>query len=398
MQGIAGKAEELLEMIKIIYFNDQEESKDLAFLEGLIAEEFVYETEPRGSQWNTFVMVFSWLSAIATKGENGVSLAGIDQWDDPTNTINQMILVLNSLKLPSNFSSSLLRAGYGESIVNMLHSLAKTVLAKNNFALAAPVLEVQKELEEIISSDDDNDIGSDGESSHVAEELDETSMQSREAFERGSDTELKDTRSNLSVKSKHAIGKEESEWRQEVESITPSLRKTVGVTLSVSQGTQWRLHLLEAKNREIRIREQVNESHHNLLSLGAGVEKDLRHLERCQKGLTGNYAEFSARWQTTREKLAGVEEREKKLNDEVLRLGTESNNLNEELSELKEVTADKGNLISDTKPLQQLRHSREKLRDEIRMMNVQLNVVRHEILKCRLREKTEAQRQRKRYW
>ncbi|KAG5183718.1 intra-flagellar transport protein 57-domain-containing protein [Tribonema minus] len=345
---------------------------------------FTIPAENAGLQFRSFQEIAAWLINIATGNDD---MFKIDKYDDPTTSVNKIMLALKSLSSGLDFPASRLRQPYGDAVASTLDFLTSRVLSVRNITFGRPLYSEDPIADEA-EVDDAADLG----------EIDDTAIQDDGveedpglgAFEgegAGFDEELLGTSTSQYQVLEGKI--DPVEWQKELERVGPKL-KLGQATL----GKEWRSHVEQTKTLEAGLHTGMPEANTQLSVISTEVADTLDKLRIKERYINSqNEAlkedmQFQALQVNGQLKAAG--QAHQACSSSVSELTTKLAELSEEVDELKEAMADRGNKMSEASPLVAMKHSLQQIKDEIKTFDLRIGVVSHTLLATKIRlSKTE---------
>lgn len=112
---------------------------------------FAIPSNNLATQFNDFISICAWLINLCNVKEP----FKVDSFEDPTSSINKLLLALRTLDFRGSFPAQKLKIPHGESVCTILDFLADKALSTRNFKFETPIYKNQEEMEE--GGDDDSD-------------------------------------------------------------------------------------------------------------------------------------------------------------------------------------------------------------------------------------------------
>lgn len=105
-------------------------------------------------QFTEFISICEWLINIINQNTKNEPFK-IQKEDDPTSSINKLLLALRVINFTGTFSAPKLKIPHGEPVCTILDFLTDKALVARNFKFEAPIYKNQEEMEE--AGDDDSE-------------------------------------------------------------------------------------------------------------------------------------------------------------------------------------------------------------------------------------------------
>lgn len=331
--------------------------------------------ENASEQLHYFGNLMSWLLSLA-----GQRFIAPDQYDDPNQVATSVMLELRKQGLPTEFSQTKLKQGFGEEICQILNNLAQNALK----ALKWKWLKPEHGREEFIDEtphDEDVEVVADRvvEQETVDEDIDDDDDEGgaapKAATADGTTPQDKDT----------ALDEEQQRaWLAEVERVLPQLKVHLRTDVK-----DWRGHIDEmktntdsiggclttAKDQLDKLQTEIAKTLEKIGSREKYVNSQLEALVRDYRGQQDSYAAVNARWTAS---SGGVNE-----------LARQLAQISDELETVKNELDKHGTNMTDSGPLVKIKQALSKLKLEASQMDVRIGVIEHILLSASQREKAD---------
>lgn len=359
--------EYLLDKLKLLNY-ETEFLKDIKLKP--IHKYYFVITKNSGEQFYLFALLAAWL--IRKCGKN---FDPPQEDDDPNNTIERIINEVREAGMKVEFSTSKIKQGVGEHVVNILDFLANIAIKKQNLILQMPKPPEEKEQEtEMI--DDESELNLD----RVEEEM-------IAAYSDDSDEEnlfrldnIKPAKSELQQIDLKGNVDEES-WKLEVERVLPMLKVTIK-----NENRDWRSHLEQMKNYENQINESLPPTKNHLEKLYKEVTSTLEKIGNREKYLNRELDNVLDTYRTLQDQLSKIKDKYKNISTGVAERNRELNKLNDRVESIKQQMETRGNSMTDGTPLVNIKKSVSKIKQEIVDMDVRIGVLECLLLQTKIRE------------
>lgn len=319
-----------------------------------------------------------------------------DQWDDPNVVCSNIFAELKACQFATpTFAPGKLKQAYGREVVGVLDGLCDLVIERNFTQWARPHYLPDNYPEEPDIDDDALDGGGMGVGGggglHGGDDIADDAVEDDDDEEEepymiagggGLPGAAAKTAEELEDAKAIESQVDAAEWKLELERVAPQLR-----VVSAADQKDWRSHLEAAHKHQDEITRTFPEVKVLLDHVANDVSQMLEKVETREKYVNNQLEPLSAEYQHHREKLNGVQERYNNATGAVSDLTNELARVSEELEKVKQVMATKGDNIADTKPLNDLKGSIDKLNKEVKLMEVRIGVVRNTLLKVTLKKK-----------
>ncbi|GBG73951.1 hypothetical protein CBR_g17666 [Chara braunii] len=339
-----------------------------------------YFAMPSGNpneQFFYFSSLVSWLLGLAGRKVNPPG-----QFDDPNATCISILVELRDLGFAqASFPPAKLKQGYGDLVCSILDGLASFVLEKQRFVFRPPI----HPSDEGIVEETDIDVTAD-DMAEIAEEMVIPGLEEEEPFmqevERENDFGISgDAEATAVLESKV----DPHEWKLELERVGPQLRVT-----AVADVKDWRTHLDQTKQMHEQITKHLPECKFQLEKVESEVASALEKLGTREKYINTQLDQLTQEYRAVRNRLSEVQDKHNKSMVNVSELTNELARVTEELERVKRVMDERGNDISDASPLINIKNAIQRLKAELKQMEVRIGVVEHNLLQVNLKQRNKA--------
>ncbi|VDO95309.1 unnamed protein product [Soboliphyme baturini] len=267
--------------------------------------------------------------------------------------------------VPSQFTSSKLKAGAGDQCIAVLTALADQALQKTNFSFQAPEFPVDEpggdstviqeaDIESDQPQEDEFDISDDEE-----DEQDEGFI----------DLEITKHHDQLR-KPKQMIEISDMKWQQEIDRVTPSLKIVIKQRAAILL-QNWRTHLHainQFKTELSSVRESLEES---LGKLSKDIARTLDTIGSREKYLNAQLEPLLSKLRSTQDQLAEVKEKYREASGGIMERVKTLSQVSEELEQVKQEMKESSSRLTDGTPLTKIKQAISALKEEITLMRVQ---------------------------
>merc|ERR1712106_847749 len=335
--------EQLMERLKLLDFETKFVAKGLRPISRVTFA--IQNKENQGEQFTQFTRLVQFLLK-----QNGLELE-VDEFDDPSQIVSQVMEHCRRLgTVDTDFPPQKLRPGYGAIVVGLLNALAQAALVKYRFGRPSYPNEQDEQLESGESDDDDDGF------LHLGDETTEETGQNQ-------------------VPQVAEMAKVDPEvWREEVERITPQLK----ITLRADQ-KNWRQRVETLKQNREHIEQLFTGTEKKLTQMSTDIGGDLEKTSSREKYINQQLDGLINELRNSHDKLAKAKETYTSQTSGIAEKTTRLGEINQELEHLKNEMDERGQAISDGKPIQQAKRAITTLTKENQELDVRIAVIEHEI-------------------
>ncbi|KAK3239465.1 hypothetical protein CYMTET_16032 [Cymbomonas tetramitiformis] len=367
--------ENLLEKLKLLSYEKEFCRRKRPFWAPLTRTYFASPSpnNNQNEQFFYFTSLVTWL--LNATGRN---FTAPQQFDDPNAACTNILMELKESGFATpNFPPAKLKSGYGEAICGVLDNLADLVLEKQGFTWKKAVYQPDGYVEEA-EVDEGADLGAEmGDADNIGGLPEPEEEEAYMEGVRGNETSEKDS-TDGPLESKI----DAAEWKLELERVGPQLRVTV-----VPDGKDWRTHLEQTHQHQQTIEDALPDSKSQLDRVESEVTGALEKITTREKFVNNQFEHLTREYRAVREQLAQVQERYNKSTENVAELTNELAHVSEELENIKNTMTEKGDNISDTSPLVKIKSAIQRLKVELKAMEVRIGVAEHALLQVNLKNK-----------
>eukprot|EP01029_Cantina_marsupialis_P029627 TRINITY_DN781929_c0_g1_i1.p1 TRINITY_DN781929_c0_g1~~TRINITY_DN781929_c0_g1_i1.p1 ORF type:complete len:395 (-),score=125.01 TRINITY_DN781929_c0_g1_i1:224-1408(-) len=321
---------------------------------------YIYEGTNAGVQFNEMVSLIAWLfERCGQKFE-------ISEYDDPTTTINKIILQLKNMSFEMDFPASKLRQGYGLEVCGVIDWLAEQSLNKIGFRFLPPVHFDDNQADEIQDVEGEEIQFEDSESDS------EDEMDAPESRPR---VDSMDRSINIIE-----AGVDPLVWQAELEEVAPLLKVRVRMA-----GKEWRSHLDVYEQNNNKVNNEVGGANTALQKIEQELRDVLDRLQTKEQYLNTHQQDVSADYRTVHTRWQSLTEQCKDLSSEVNRLTQNLDGDQTKLEDVREKLEECNNGMTDTSPLVKIKRTIQKMKGEIRQMEMQMGVISRSLLQEKVR-------------
>lgn len=322
---------------------------------------FAYAASNSSHQFKYFTQLCSWLLRMIGKE------ATWGKYDDPNTICTNLCVELKDLGVP-DIPPSRLKAGSGEGVCHVLHGLTKEVLKRIKFQWTNPQFPEEALADEV--EDEDDSVDEDG---HLHNDEAEEDLMYCEAPRQEENQADEDGMLEAHV--------DPQEWALELERVTPKLK----VTLQMSEGKEWRNHLVQTRQYNEIIDKIFPDTKQQLQRLGQTLNQALEKIRTKEAFINSQFDDRALVYRNQAEELKEVQRVYNELNETVVNLQNELRYLTNELDSTKSQLEETSSTVTDTTPIVKIKDAYQKLRKEARQLEVKIGVVSHTLMQAKLR-------------
>jgi estrogen-related receptor beta like 1 len=303
-----------------------------------------------------------------------------DEYDDPGTVITNMLGILRDNGIQVNAPVPKLKAGYGESVCLVLHSLLREVLRRTSFEWGTPTYpdegladEAEVDSDAEIHSVGEDDMPGDGEDEDLMYQEDEAKKPDDD-----SDTEHAVLEANVDPK----------EWLLEVERAVPKLK----IVLK-NDSQEWRTHLSQTRQYKQVIENQFPPAKAQLEKLQQNLSGALERIKSKEAFINTQFESRASDHRAQQSELNVVQAQYTDLNEVVMNLQMELKSVADELDVVKTDMEERSSTVTDTAPIVKMKDAFKKLRADTRQLEVRIGVVSHTLMQAKLRQRPQEKQQ-----
>ena len=314
-------------------------------------------------QFDYFAALAIW---IMQKYHNS-DIATPSDYDEPSQVADNIILALPALGFKLSFASSKIVSGYGLAVCTILDALLRLAIKKihfspNSFRVVSGIGE-QEEVETVGGDDDDDD-------GVIDDAIDVQSEDDGETFQ------TIDTTNDQATKVIDSL-----ELKVEAERVAARLQIRIPSTKS-----DWRSHFQQMNQHHNRINEIMNQLSPILTKVGTDVTKAIEAIRTREKNLNSRFETSISEYASRASALAEIEKKHAERVAEVNKLQEELNTVAGKLSKTKDSLSENQKKASDNSPLMKMKSAINKLRDDIKALELQSAILQRSLTQSWLEE------------
>ena len=337
-------------------------------------DEFIMPAKNTALQFNHYIELVRWLISLLKHD----SKHEIDPYDDPNYVANQLMLVLKDLELKMNFPVTKLKRPHGEVACTVLDFLTDKALEVSEFTFGSPeyISEANEDTNNSIL--DEFDTRADGTTNDSRSSQSEEDIPDYEILDLNNNSHTVNE-DNQMIKSKI----DRMEWKSELERVDSKLiiRREEGPVQE-----DWRDHLRQAKTEQESISAELNSCCSSLEFLSQDMSVVSGKIEEKENVINDKFREINQELQSLYDKTKQMQQTQLQTNTSVTELKQKLVQLNNRLERTKEIVDKKGNSITDTTPLVQIKTTLQQIKAEIKDYDLQIGILEQTILRERIQD------------
>jgi estrogen-related receptor beta like 1 len=323
------------------------------------------------TQFSRFLKLVAWLMDLCDQEFT------IDKFDDPTTSVNKVMLELKNMEFESDFPAGKLRQACGTPVLDVLNFLAERALARGGFDWAAgarPKHDEEAFVDEA-EVDEDADVGAMEEEFADAPEEEEVMY---------SDLVKQEQLQEEAVLNQSMLEADLDpvEWKMELERVGPRLK-----VKHVSHGKEWRAHLEATRRHERTISRILPPTQQQLKAIEASISAAADRVQSKEKYINSQFDTRNSEFRTAQQRQRELEERRQSSSNSVEELSNTLAIVTDRLEEVRSRQESRGNSMTDTKPLMRIKKALKKLKGEMVGMEIRIGVVGHTLMQNKMRTK-----------
>ena len=353
-------------------------------------DEFIVSARNPGLQYNLYIHLLKWLlTSIELKegeNENGAILdfQSVDTYDDPNVIAQKLMLVLRILGYEIDFPITKLKQAHGEEAISILNFLADKALNDKGFQHEQPKYITLDKLKS-------NDFNTKQDEEDIILTDEETFEDSSDSIELSYEiSKVNNQRGEMDV---HQLEKDHDnqeqfeldQWKAELERVSPALEDIVDACdYLASTPNDWRTIIRSALKEHSNMTQEVDRSREVFERLSKETNRSLELIETKEDVVNEKFSHFVDDYQIECEKVRNLKRTHDESSALVNDLREEVTNLSRKVDEVKLKVDEKGNKMTDTSPLIQIKNTLKEMKAEIRDYDLQIGVLEHNLLQRRI--------------
>ncbi|OHT00881.1 huntingtin-interacting protein [Tritrichomonas foetus] len=314
-------------------------------------------------QFDYFAALAIWLMQKYHKSD----IATPSDYDDPSQVADNIILALPSIGFKLSSASNKLVPGHGLAVCTILDALLRLTIKKQHFSpnsfRVVSGIGGKEEAETVGGSDEDDD-------GIIDDAIDVQSDDDGDTFQA---VDYNNDQQNKVIDS--------LELKAEAERVAARLQIRIPSTKS-----DWRSHFAQMNQHHARINEIMGQLSPILTKVGTDVTKAIEAIQTREKNLNARFETSVSEYAARASALAEVEKKHSERVAEVNKLQEELNTVVNKLSSTKESLNEKQKEASDNSPLMKMKSAINKLRDDIKALELQSAILQRSLTQSWLEE------------
>ena len=355
--------------------------------------EFIAPSQNAALQFNHYIQTIKWLLLQIIGGDSKSNTTydaleefqDVDIYDDPNVIAKKLMLSLRELGYEIDFPIPMLKQPYGEIATSILNFLADTALECKNFyydlepqyiteKLKEGDNSYQNESEEIIDTDE--------------ESLEDDSRQdSIEAYYEISNVETSNQLKSHNNSTSTMITSEIDpvEWKVELERVSPSLEiQFDDLDNEIILGRSWRKQVNSALLENEKILLEMDRSNDALQRLCKESTRTLETIDIKEEVINDKFKDIVEEWKLLSHKERNLKQTEEELTSQVDVMNNQIISLSKQLNDVRSKVDEKGNRMTDTSPLIEIKTTLKNMKGEIRDFDLQIGILEHNLIQKRI--------------
>lgn len=325
-------------------------------------------------QFNHYVGLLKWLISIIQEG----CAPDIDEYDDPNIIAQKIMLKLRNLNFDVNFPIAKLKQPHGEVACSILDFLTDKALEVKGFQFGEPRYDINSgengSSDELDYVDDDSMHSICGESDGIGEFHADANFSSDDMCVRTDDKV--DTIMESTI--------DPIEWRTELERVSPLLK----VYEENNHDCEWKGHVNQATSESRKVELEIDASREVFARLHKDSATILDEIKTKEKVINNKFKHLVDHSSLLHIKTKECEKSCTESGTTITELTAELSNITHVLNKTKESVDEKGNSMTDTAPLVQLKTNLQLMKTDIRDYDLQIGLLEQTLLQKRIQERS----------
>lgn len=361
-EDLTSISEEIIEKLKLLNYE-----KDFLSHKGHkpLSKPYFAVQLNANEQFTYFTTLVKWLLSL-----NDINAAELAKYADPNTVASNIQVELKKLGIECEFPPLKLKSGSGEYVCFVLIQLVNRAL-KKKFRFKEPKFDQKEKVE------DEPDVEEGGPEDPENIREDDLEVEEDEDIDMGD------------IKAAQEPGREmiesnidHKEWILEVERVAPKLKIPVQ-----NDAKEWRNHIEQAKNYGQTIKKTLPDARVKLEKMSEKLIKILEKISQREKGINVNMndmgTEYKARAEDLKTSLSKYHDLEKSVKDKK----EELRKVTEKYDQITTKISESSNLATDSSALVKIKTAIQKLRGDIKAMDLRAGVLSHTVMQHKVRQK-----------
>lgn len=333
---------------------------------------FAIQEKNSATQFDRFLKLVSWLMTLC---EHDFT---IDKFDDPTTSVNKVMLELKNMDFDMDFPAGKLKQAHGEDVCSVLNFLADRALVRDGFSwsIASSPNYADEDFADEAEVDEEADVGAGLEEDFADGPEEEEVMYSDMVKQEELQEETVLNQSMLEA------DLDPVEWKMELERVCPRLK-----CKHQSHSKEWRAHLEQTRTHEKVIFKILPTTQAQLRIIESSIGLALQRVESKEKYINSQFDSTSSEFRSLQMKQQAATEQQQSSSESVEELSNTLAIITDTLEEVRNRQETRGNSMTDTKPLMRIKKALKTLKSEMKSMEVRIGVVGHTLMQGKMRSK-----------
>jgi len=329
---------------------------------------FVYPYQNTAYQFRYFTQLVAWCFKLLNREQ-----LTWDEYDDPHTVVTNITVMLKEMNIAVNATPGKLKAGYGDSVCQLLCDLCHEVLRQLGFEYTAPTYEAE-------TLADEAEVDSDAEIDSVAEEDMANNQEEDDLMYQ--ENEVKEAHDSDDEKQVLEATVDPKEWLLEVERVTPNLKIQMP-----NDSKEWRSHLQQSKEKQQVIEAQLPAAKAQLDKLGKDLATALERIRSKEAFINEKFDQRALDHRNQQEELQKVQTEYAELTQVVMDMQSKLKTVTEDLDTVKSEMEERSTTVTDTAPIVKMKEAFRRLEADTCQLEVRIGVVGHTLMQAKLRQK-----------
>mmetsp|Transcript_27077 Transcript_27077/g.62617 ORF Transcript_27077/g.62617 Transcript_27077/m.62617 type:complete len:402 (+) Transcript_27077:57-1262(+) len=356
--------DEVIDMLMLLDYETQFCNKELKPIPRTF---FVYPYANTAYQFRYFTQLVGWCFKLLKREPDW------DEYDDPNTVITNITVMLKNMNIQVNAVPGKLKAGFGDSVCQLLCDLCHEVLRQLGFEYSTPIYP-DEGLADEAEVDSDAEINSVAEDDMANDQEEDDLMYQEDEIKKAADSDDEKQVLEATVDPK--------EWLLEVERVTPNLKIQMP-----NDSKEWRTHLQQSKEKKQVIEAQFPAAKVQLEKLSKDLSTALERIRNKETFINEKFDERALDHRNQQAELSKVQTEYTELNQVVMDLQIRLKNVTEDLDAVKTEMEERSTTVTDTAPIVKMKDAFKRLRADTRQLEVRIGVVSHTLMQAKLRQR-----------
>ena len=353
-------------------------------------DEFIVSAKNPGLQFNLYIHLLKWLLTLInmTEGEKEneaiLDFQSLDTYDDPNVIAQKLMLVLRLLGYEIDFPITKLKQPYGEEAISILNFLADKALDDKGFQHEQPqytTLDKLKSDDYDRKQDEEDIVSTDEETFEDSNDSIELPCEISKANYQKGGVDVHQVEKDHDKQEQFELG----QWRAELERVSPALEDIVDACdYMTNTPNDWRTIIRNALKDHSNVTQEVDRSREVFERLSKETNRSLELIETKEDVVNEKFRHFVDDYQIECEKVRELKQTHDESSALVNDLREELTTLSRKVDDVKSKVDEKGNRMTDTSPLIQIKNTLKEMKAEIRDYDLQIGVLEHNLLQRRI--------------